>query len=225
MADIALIAEPSNRARFVQPSRRLRTDGRVPAVIYGHGEDPVAVTVDARDLRTALASLSGGSVLFNLNVAGDEHLVIAREVQRHPVRHTVAHVDFQVVSRDEVVPADDADPPRRRHPEGDPRRRHGRARAAVAPSSAPSPRTSPPRSRWTSTASRSGRRSESLTWCLPSGVTVDLDGDTPVVVAAAPHAASTADEEAAEAAAGRGWRRGGLRLRRSADAGESSSES
>lgn len=105
MPDIALAAE-SRAERGSSASRRARAAGRVPAVIYGHGHDPIAISVDARELRVALNSLGSGNVLFNVRVDDAEHLAIAREVQRHPVRHTVSHVDFQVVSRDELVPAD-----------------------------------------------------------------------------------------------------------------------
>lgn len=105
MPDIALVAE-LRTDRGTRPSKRLRSVGRVPAIVYGHGEDPVAVSVDARELRSALAAQSGGSVLFNLRVGSQDHLVIARDVQRHPIRHHPSHVDFQVVRRDEVVPAD-----------------------------------------------------------------------------------------------------------------------
>ena len=104
MPDIALAAEV-RAERGSSSSRRTRTDGRIPAVIYGHGIEPVAVTIDARELRSALNAQSGGSVLFNVNVGKDQHLVIAREVQRHPIRNTVAHVDFQVVRRDEIISA------------------------------------------------------------------------------------------------------------------------
>jgi large subunit ribosomal protein L25 len=105
MSDIALALE-HRRERGSAASRRLRASGRVPAVVYGHGDNPVAVSVDARELRSALAASARGSVLFGLTVGGEEHLAIVREIQRHPVRRTVAHIDFQVVSRDEIVPAE-----------------------------------------------------------------------------------------------------------------------
>jgi large subunit ribosomal protein L25 len=105
MADIALLVEPRPE-RGSAASKRLRALGRIPAVIYGHGDDPVAVSVDGRDLRAALSSASGENALFNLELGSTRHLAIAREFQRHPVRHTVAHIDFQVVSRDELVHAD-----------------------------------------------------------------------------------------------------------------------
>jgi len=89
-----------------RPSRRLRHDGKIPGVIYGHGSEPVPVAVVARDLRVALSGESGGNTLLSL-VAGDQtFLTLAREMQRHPVRNTVTHVDFQIVRRDEIIAAE-----------------------------------------------------------------------------------------------------------------------
>jgi large subunit ribosomal protein L25 len=104
MPDIALVAE-ARAERGSSSSRRTRTEGRIPAVIYGHGIDALPITVEARELRGALNAQARGSVLFNVQVGGASHLVVAREVQRHPVRNTVAHVDFQIVRRDEIISA------------------------------------------------------------------------------------------------------------------------
>lgn len=104
MPDITLDAEPG-RITGSSASRRLRHDGRIPAVIYGHGMDPVSVSVVGRDLRNALSS-HGVNAVLALKVEGSTHLVLARQLQRHPVRHTVAHVDFQVVRSDEIVSAE-----------------------------------------------------------------------------------------------------------------------
>ncbi len=104
MAEVKLVAE-LGRPTGSSSSRRLRHEGRVPAVVYGHGMQPLPVSVVARDLRTAL-SVHGLNQVLTLDVDGSTHLVLARQLQRHPVRHTVAHVDFQVVRRDEIVSAE-----------------------------------------------------------------------------------------------------------------------
>ena len=104
MAEIRLAAE-ARAERGSAASRRMRHSGRVPGVLYGHGTGPVALTVDGRELRAALAA-GGSNALFDLEVGGEVHLAIAREVQQHPVRHTVAHIDFQLVARDELVHGD-----------------------------------------------------------------------------------------------------------------------
>ena len=105
MAEITLVAAPG-RVSGSSESRRMRAAGRIPAVVYGHGMDAVAVSVDGREFRHALSGESGLNQLLSLDVAGQTHLALARELQRHPVRNTVVHVDFQVVRRDEVVSAD-----------------------------------------------------------------------------------------------------------------------
>jgi large subunit ribosomal protein L25 len=104
MAEVKLVAE-LGRTTGSSSSRRLRTAGRVPGVIYGHGMAPLSLSVVARDLRTAL-SVHGLNQVLTLEVDGTDHLVLARQLQRHPVRHTLSHVDFQVVRRDEIVHAE-----------------------------------------------------------------------------------------------------------------------
>lgn len=105
MAEITLVAE-SGRATGSSSSRRLRSEGRIPAVVYGHGIDPISVSVDARELRTALSGEAGSRALLSLQIGGEAHLAMARQLQRHPVRHTVTHIDFQVVRHDEIISAE-----------------------------------------------------------------------------------------------------------------------
>jgi large subunit ribosomal protein L25 len=105
MAEITLVAE-AGRSAGSRAARRLRATGKVPGVIYGHGIEPLPVAVDGRDLRHALTTEAGLNALLALSVDGTTHLTLAREIQRHPVRGTVAHVDFLIVRRDEVVAAD-----------------------------------------------------------------------------------------------------------------------
>ena len=105
MAEITLNAEPG-RPLGSRPSGRLRATGKIPGVVYGHGMEPLAVAIGARDLRVALTTEAGLNALFNLKVGSTSHLAIAKDLQRHPVRQTVIHVDFQVVRRDEIVTAD-----------------------------------------------------------------------------------------------------------------------
>jgi large subunit ribosomal protein L25 len=105
MPEITLHAEVG-RSVGSRPARRLRRDGMIPGVIYGHGTDPVAVTVVGRDLRTALSGEAGLNTLLSLEAGDRTFLTLAREMQRHPVRGTVTHVDFQIVRRDEIIAAD-----------------------------------------------------------------------------------------------------------------------
>src|SRR4051812_40918890 len=105
MPEVTLTATPG-REPGSRASGRLRAFGQVPAVVYGHGISPVPVSVDWRELRTALTTEAGSNALINLAVGGDTHLTVVRDMQRHPIRHDVLHVDFQVVSRDEVISMD-----------------------------------------------------------------------------------------------------------------------
>ncbi|HWC39483.1 MAG TPA: 50S ribosomal protein L25, partial [Acidimicrobiales bacterium] len=105
MPEIPIAAE-AGRPVGSASSRRLRSAGKIPAVVYGHGVDALPVAVDAKDLRAALTTDAGLNALLALKVDGATHLTMAKVVQRHPVRGTVAHVDFQIVRRDEVVTAE-----------------------------------------------------------------------------------------------------------------------
>jgi len=96
MADIILEAHPG-RSTGSRAARRLRREGRVPAVVYGTGVDPVAVTVEARQLRAALSTPAGLNAVVTVQMDGASYPTLARELQRHPVRGTVQHVDFVIV--------------------------------------------------------------------------------------------------------------------------------
>ena len=102
MAEVALRAE-SGRQEGSRASRRLRADGKVPGVLYGHGAAPRSVAVARRELRQALSTEAGMNALIDLEVDGARHLTIVRDIQRDPVRNRVTHVDFILVSRDEVM--------------------------------------------------------------------------------------------------------------------------
>ena len=105
MADITLVAEqrPEKGSR---PSGRLRRAGKVPAVVYGLGIDTLMVTVPARDLGHILAGESGANTLISLQVDGDDVLTLARQIQRHPTRGELMHVDFIRIRRDVAVSAE-----------------------------------------------------------------------------------------------------------------------
>lgn len=75
-------------------SRRLRREEQIPAVVYGLGMEPVSITVDRRELRRALSGPSGVNTILDLTVDGQVYPAIVKEMQRHPVRREVAHVDF-----------------------------------------------------------------------------------------------------------------------------------
>lgn len=84
----------TGRAEGSRASRRLRTERQVPGVVYGLGADPISVSVDASDLRRALTTDAGLNALLDLDVAGDHEMAVVKDLQRHPVRRDVVHVDF-----------------------------------------------------------------------------------------------------------------------------------
>ena len=87
-------------------ARSLRREGRVPAIAYGTGTEPVALSVDALELYHALHTEAGANVVLRLEVEGDTHLAFPREIHRHPVRREVLHLDFVAIDRNQPVAAD-----------------------------------------------------------------------------------------------------------------------
>jgi large subunit ribosomal protein L25 len=105
MSEVTLVAEPG-RITGSAPSGRLRTEGRIPGVVYGHGIAPLSVSVNRKELRAVLHTDAGHNAVINLTIGGDKHLTIVKDLQRHPVRNEVVHIDFLVVNRNEVVTVD-----------------------------------------------------------------------------------------------------------------------
>jgi large subunit ribosomal protein L25 len=83
-------------------ARKLRASGRVPAVLYGQGADPMPLSVDAREL-SHLLHAGGANVLVDLEVDGEQHLAMPREIQRDHIKGRYWHVDFFAVSRTEKI--------------------------------------------------------------------------------------------------------------------------
>jgi large subunit ribosomal protein L25 len=103
MSETLLHAETGRRAGS-SDSRRLRAEGKIPAVVYGHGMDPISVSVDRRELRQALSGGAGMNTILDLTVDGDVYPSLIKDVQRHPVRRSVEHIDFiQVNLNEEIV--------------------------------------------------------------------------------------------------------------------------
>jgi len=86
-------------------ARKLRASGRVPGVLYGQGVEPVALSVDAREMFHILHGAAGANALVDLVVDGTEHLALAREIQRDYIHNSLIHIDFLAVSRTEKITA------------------------------------------------------------------------------------------------------------------------
>jgi len=85
-------------------SRRLRRNGRVPAVIYGADKDPVALTLEHREILHAAEQESFFSSIMEIRVGdGRQQQVVVRDLQRHPFRQQILHMDFMRVSATEKL--------------------------------------------------------------------------------------------------------------------------
>ena len=99
MSEIRIVAE--ERSTFGKgAARQIRRDGKVPAVLYGHKEAPVHLTLPGHDLMMALKT---PNVLFNLDLGGKQQLALPKAVQKDPVRRSIEHVDLLLVRRGEKV--------------------------------------------------------------------------------------------------------------------------
>ncbi|GAB4082646.1 50S ribosomal protein L25/general stress protein Ctc [Modestobacter muralis] len=104
MADFRLAA--LSRTEFGKGSaRRDRRAGRVPAVLYGHGQDVVHLTLPAREFAAALRN-GGTNVLLTVTLDGTEHLALTKAVQRDPISREHKHVDLLLVRRGEKTIVD-----------------------------------------------------------------------------------------------------------------------
>lgn len=82
-------------------ARQTRIAGRVPAVLYGQGMDPLPLAVDAKQMVHVLHTEAKANVLVDLQIEGGKtYLTMVREVQKHPVRNYLIHVDFVSTARD-----------------------------------------------------------------------------------------------------------------------------
>ncbi|MFJ9147359.1 50S ribosomal protein L25/general stress protein Ctc [Streptomyces sp. NPDC102270] len=99
MADVKLTAE--TRTEFGKgAARRIRRDSKVPAVVYGHGAEPVHITLPGHELQLALRT---PNVLLTLDIEGKTQLAIPKAVQRDAIKGFLEHVDLLLVNRGEKV--------------------------------------------------------------------------------------------------------------------------
>jgi large subunit ribosomal protein L25 len=105
MSEVRIAAEP--RTEFGKGgARRTRRAGKVPAVLYGHGQPPRHIALPARELLHAFKTDAGTNVLLTVELADGTQLALPKDVQRHPIRGSYEHVDLVVVRRGERVTVD-----------------------------------------------------------------------------------------------------------------------
>jgi large subunit ribosomal protein L25 len=84
-------------------ARSLRRDGQIPGVIYGHARDSQPLALVARDLDKLLSHIAAESTVVELNIDGSVSRTLIREVQRHPFKRQILHIDFQELVAGEAV--------------------------------------------------------------------------------------------------------------------------
>ncbi len=104
MSEVKISAEP--RTEFGKGgARRTRRAGKVPAVLYGHGEKPQHIALPAREFAAAIRH-GGLNQVFTIDIAGGTTLALPKAIQRDPIKDTYEHVDLIIVKRGEKVTVD-----------------------------------------------------------------------------------------------------------------------
>lgn len=105
MSEVKISAEP--RTEFGKGgARRTRRAGKVPAVVYGHGESPKHIALPAREFAAAIRHGGANTVFELVGEDGTKTLALPKAIQRDPIRDTFEHVDFVIVKRGEKVTVD-----------------------------------------------------------------------------------------------------------------------
>jgi len=82
---------------------KLRQSGQIPAIIYGHSREPQSLAIDTRELERLLERVAAASTVIELAIEGRTARTLIREIQRHPVKRSIIHVDFQELVAGEKV--------------------------------------------------------------------------------------------------------------------------
>ncbi len=83
-------------------SRQARREGKVPAVLYGHGSDPQHLELNAHDFAAVLRN-SGTNAVLSLDIDGKEQLALTKAIAMHPIKRSITHADLIIVRRGEKV--------------------------------------------------------------------------------------------------------------------------
>src|SRR2546426_1764824 len=103
MAQTVSLSASPRQATGKGAARQARFRGRVPAVIYGHGRDTQPLELEAKALEKALQGVEPASTIIDLAVDGKTVKTLIREIQRHPIRTDIIHVDFYEIHATEKV--------------------------------------------------------------------------------------------------------------------------
>jgi large subunit ribosomal protein L25 len=105
MATEVLIAHPRSETGK-GAARKLRAAKQVPGVVYGHKREPQSLALDARDLQKMLDRVSADTTVFELRIDGGTARTLIRDIQRHPFKREILHIDFQELVAGELVTVD-----------------------------------------------------------------------------------------------------------------------
>src|SRR5690606_24447593 len=103
MADVIEIPATARPRAGKGAARAVRREGKIPAVIYGEKKEPETIAVDGNELWKVVQRGRFLSTVFDINVDGQKHRVLPREVQLDPVKDLPLHVDFQRVGESDFV--------------------------------------------------------------------------------------------------------------------------
>ncbi len=84
-------------------ARKIRMAGSIPAVIYGHGRQPMSLTINARETDKLLSRISTSATVIELSIDGAVSKTLIREIQRHPYKKQIMHIDFQELVVGETI--------------------------------------------------------------------------------------------------------------------------
>ncbi|HMA19433.1 MAG TPA: 50S ribosomal protein L25 [Gemmatimonadaceae bacterium] len=84
-------------------ARKLRSEGRIPAVVYGHGREPQPLSINSRELDRLLDHIAAEATVIDLDIDGKPARTLIREIQRHPFKRQILHVDFQELVAGEKI--------------------------------------------------------------------------------------------------------------------------
>ena len=98
-----LVADPRDGVQGKGASRRLRRSGKVPAILYGGHEQPKQLILDHQNLLSLLVNERFYSTILSLSIAGQKQAAILKDVQRHPAKNQILHMDLQRVLENEKI--------------------------------------------------------------------------------------------------------------------------
>jgi large subunit ribosomal protein L25 len=98
-----LVADPRDGVQGKGASRRLRRSGKVPAILYGGHNEPRQILLDHQNLLTLLVNERFFSTILQLKIGGESQAAIVKDVQRHPAKNQILHMDLQRVLENEQI--------------------------------------------------------------------------------------------------------------------------